>query len=78
MGTRARPSQLRPHAGVTAWQAEQARRAARAGNAPGLARRYGWPADREAIVAEMVAAVRDGNVASEARDSRAGDEELVV
>lgn len=47
---------LRPHARVLQWQAERSRKAARAGTDPGRARRYNWPADREAIVGEMTAA----------------------
>jgi hypothetical protein len=35
MGTKARPSQLRPLAGVQQWHAEQARRAAKASSEPG-------------------------------------------
>ena len=60
MGTRARPAQIRPHAQVRQWQAERARKAARAGTGPSRARRYNWPADREAIVRDMMTAASGG------------------
>lgn len=70
MGTKARPSQLRPHAQVRQWHAKLARRAAQAGTDPGRARRYEWPADKMTILAETMAAARDGNMASKGRDSQ--------
>jgi hypothetical protein len=56
MGTKARMSQLRPHAAVRQWQARVARKTARAAGSrvpPG--QRFIWPADRTAIVAETMA-----------------------
>ena len=41
---------------VRRWQAEQARRAAGRADGRGRGRRYDWPADREAIITEMMAA----------------------
>ena len=55
MGTKARPSQLRPCAAVLRWQAAQARQAARSAGAQGGAP-YSWPGDRQAILAEVTAA----------------------
>jgi hypothetical protein len=55
---------------VTRWRAEQARRAARTGADPRRARRYGWPADRHAIIAETLAAARAERTAGETRDER--------
>jgi hypothetical protein len=57
MGTKARPSQLRPPAGVRQWQAREARRTARAASdrvPPG--RQYAWPADKQAIITVTLAA----------------------
>ncbi len=59
MGTKARPAQLRPPAEVRQWRAERARRAAQAASERTQAgRRYSWPADRQAILAETMAAAR--------------------
>ena len=61
MGTKARPSQLRPHPAIRAWQAREARRTARAAAGPGAAgQRYAWPADRQAILEQTLAAAWPG------------------
>lgn len=60
MGTRARPSQLRPAAGVRQLWAREARRTARAaGNCMPPRQRYTWPADKPAIIEQTLAAVRE-------------------
>jgi hypothetical protein len=56
MGTKVGPAQLRPPAGVQQWRARQARRAARACPVPRRGPEFRWPADRDAIVAEVLAA----------------------
>lgn len=56
MGTKARPAQLRPSAEVRQYQAERARRAARAASDSDQGRRLCWPADREAITEQAIAA----------------------
>jgi len=59
MGTKARPSQLRSPAEVRQWHAQRARRAAQAASdRVRLGRRYSWPTDREAILAEVKTAER--------------------
>lgn len=69
MGTRARlAGAVRPSARVRQWQAEQARRAARAGTGPGRDRRFRWPADRDAVVAEVLTAAFSGRDDRRARD----------
>ncbi len=61
MGTKARPAQLRPHAGVRQWRAERARRAAQAASERTQAgRRYTWPAGRQASLGQTMAAARAG------------------
>jgi hypothetical protein len=56
MGTRARPAQLRPPAGVQQFLAARARKAARDLAGAGPRPRYRWPADRAAIITATVAA----------------------
>lgn len=56
VGTKARPAQLRPHAAVQQWRAEVARKTAQAGTGPGRDSRFRWPEDRNAVVAEILAA----------------------
>jgi hypothetical protein len=68
MGTRAKPSQLRIPAAVQQWRAEQARRTARAGTGPGRTTRYGWLADKHAIITETLAAARGESAAGGAPD----------
>ena len=58
MGTRARPSQLRIPAEVQQWQAERACRAGRAAGEAGHGRRCVWPADRQAVLEEVLASAR--------------------
>ncbi len=72
MATRARPAQLRTHPRVQSWQAEVARRASQARTDLGRGRRYRWPADRQAIITETLAAARAESTASEARDPGPG------
>jgi hypothetical protein len=55
MGTKARPSQLRPHNAVTGFRAAQARKAARETAGTGRWAQYRWPADRAAIIDEIMA-----------------------
>ena len=58
MGTKARPSQLRPHAGVRQWRAAEARRTAQAADRMPPRQRFTWPADKQAILEQTVAAAR--------------------
>lgn len=58
MGTKARPSQLRPHAGVRQWQAAEARKTAQAADRMPPRQRFTWPADKQAILEQTLAAGR--------------------
>jgi hypothetical protein len=68
VSTRARPRQLRVHQRVAQFRAGQTRRAARTGNVPERERPYRWPADRQAIITETLAAGRSESEPAEAPD----------
>ena len=52
---------------VTRWRAEQARQEGQRSRDRGRTRRYGWPSDRQAIIAETLAAARAESTAGGAR-----------
>jgi len=56
---------------VTRWRAEQARQEGQRSRDRGRTRRYGWPSDREVIIAETLAAARTESAAGHVPDLRA-------